>query len=203
MPTPISLIVGLRNDEARYADTRHNAGFWFLDRVCARLHVALRAEKRFGGELARIDHAGRPLYFLAPNSYMNESGRSVAAVVNFYKLPLAEVLIAHDDLDLAPGTVRLKRGGGLGGHNGLRDVVDCIGADNFARVRIGIGHPGSADGVVSYVLKKPSAADREAIDDAIEQAVAHLDNILSGQFELAMNVLHTRSKGDKGPDPEK
>ncbi len=194
MAKPITLVVGLRNFEARYADTRHNAGSWFLDRVCSKLGVSLQPEKRFGGEFARIDFHGRPLLFLAPQCYMNESGRAVAATINFYKVPLPQVLIAHDELDLAPGTVRLKRGGGLGGHNGLRDVVDCLGDNGFARVRIGIGHPGSADKVVSYVLQKPSSDDRNAIDDAIADAVQHIDDILEGNFELAMNVLHTKGK---------
>lgn len=195
MATPISLIVGLRNDGARYTDTRHNAGYWFLQHACARLGVTLNSEKKFGAEFARIDYHGRPLHFLAPQTYMNLSGKPVAAAVNFYKIPLPQVLIAHDDLDLSPGTVRLKRGGGLGGHNGLRDVVDCIGGNGFARVRIGIGHPGSPEQVVSYVLQKPSNTDREQIETAIEQAVQQLDNILKGDFELAMNVLHSR------PDP--
>lgn len=194
MATPISLIVGLRNDGARYCDTRHNAGHWFLERACARLGVTLSSEKKFSGEFARIEYQGRALHFFTPRGYMNESGRPVAAVINFYKIPLPQVLIAHDDLDLAPGSVRLKRGGGLGGHNGLRDIVDCVGGNNFARVRIGIGHPGSAAEVVSYVLQRPGSSDRERIDDAIEQAVQHIDNILAGEFELAMNVLHTKTE---------
>ena len=156
--------------------------------------MSLQPEKRFGGEFARIDYHGRPLLLLAPQCYMNESGRAVAAAINFYKVPLPQLLIAHDELDLAPGTVRLKRGGGLGGHNGLRDVADCLGDNGFARVRIGIGHPGSADKVISYVLQKPSSDDRNAIDDAIADAVQHIDDILEGNFELAMNVLHTKDK---------
>ena len=191
------VLVGLGNPGAGYRDSRHNAGFWCVDLLASRFGGAFRAESRFHGEVARVEIAGRSLILLKPATYMNRSGASVAALARFYRFEPALLLIAHDDLDLPAGTVRLKLGGGHGGHNGLRDLHSHLGSDAYARLRFGIGHPGLAADVVSYVLSRPSAVDRSAIDIAIETAVEQLPSILTGDYARAMNALNRRA-----PSPE-
>ena len=190
----ISLIAGLGNPGPGYAATRHNAGFWFLDALAGRWPLDLRYDNRFHGALANIRISGQRLRVLKPDTFMNRSGAAVAGVARYFDLDPLEVLVVHDDLDLAPGSVRLKTGGGHGGHNGLRDIFSKLGSREFVRLRIGIGHPGNADEVTNYVLQKPSAADRNAIFDAIDRAVERLDELLDGELELAMNVLHRDAK---------
>lgn len=194
----VQLIVGLGNPGAKYDQTRHNAGFWFLDSLARRFHCALNPESRFNGDAGRCDIDGNDCRLLKPMTFMNRSGQPLAALANFFKIPPEAVLVVHDELDLDPGTVRLKRGGGHGGHNGLRDIVNVLGSKDFLRLRVGIGHPGHRDDVVSYVLNKPSSDDRIEIDNAIEEALKQVPRIVSGDLEGAMHALHTRR--DRGGD---
>jgi len=188
--TRISLIVGLGNPGPEYAETRHNAGFRFLDALLAGSSESLRHEARFGADVAKLTVAGQPVWLLAPMEFMNHSGQAVQRFSHFYKIPVGEMLIAHDELDHPPGVVRLKIGGGTGGHNGLTDIVEKLGTPEFARLRIGIGHPGMAAQVVSYVLRKAPPAEQELIDEAIARARSHMDEIVQGQLQKVMNSLH-------------
>lgn len=186
------LVAGLGNTGARYAGTRHNAGFWYADALAARLGASFRSDRKAHGELARTVVGGRDLRLLKPATMMNLSGQAVAAVARFLKIDPGGILVAHDDIDLPPGTVRLKLGGGHGGNNGVRDVATRLGTRDFWRLRIGIGHPGSRDAVIDYVLTRPSPDDRRAIEEAIERAVDETDHLLvEGDVEAAMNALHT------------
>ncbi len=194
MAQGISLIVGLGNPGAEYADTRHNAGFRFLESLLAGTNQTLRPESRFSARAAKLAIAGREVWLLEPQTFMNHSGEAVSKFAHYYKIPVAEILVAHDELDLLPGTVRLKVGGGDGGHNGLSDVTEKMGSADYARLRIGIGHPGSAAQVVSYVLKKASATDQTLIDAAIASAKEHIADIVHGQMQKVMNSLHTQTK---------
>lgn len=188
---PVTLLVGLGNPGPKYADTRHNAGFWLLDALLRRLGGAFRAERKFHGDLARVRLGGRELQMLRPGTYMNHSGRAVAAYAGFFRLTPADILVAHDEIDLPPGTARLKRGGGHGGHNGLRDIASALGSREFARLRIGVGHPGSSDLVVPYVLSNPGKAERAAIDAAIDHAAEALPWLLEGEWDRAFQALHS------------
>jgi len=188
--THISLIVGLGNPGPEYAETRHNAGFRFLDALLSGSGQQLKHEARFGGDIAKINIAGRSIWLLAPMEFMNHSGQAVQRFSHFYKIPAGEILAAYDELDLPPGTVRLKVGGGSGGHNGLTDVIEKLGSPEFARLRIGIGHPGTAAQVVSYVLRKAPPAEQELIDEAIARARSHIDDIVQGKHQSVMNSLH-------------
>ncbi|BCO32861.1 peptidyl-tRNA hydrolase [Thiohalobacter sp. COW1] len=194
----VALIVGLGNPGAKYDQTRHNAGFWFLDGLARRFHCTLNPENRFQGEAGRCDIDGADCRLLKPTTFMNRSGQSVAALAGFFKIPPEAILVVHDELDLEPGTVRLKRGGGHGGHNGLRDLIGALGSREFLRLRVGIGHPGHRDDVVNYVLNKPSSDDRIAIDAAIESALLEVPRIVNGDLEAAMNALHRRPSGGDG-----
>ncbi len=185
----IRLVVGLGNPGPEYRDTRHNAGFWLVDELSEMLRAPLRDEPRFFGSHARARSAGEAVSLLEPGCFMNRSGQSVGACAGFYKIPPDEILVVHDELDLPPGAVRLKRGGGHGGHNGLRDITRVIGAD-FHRLRVGIGHPGSADRVTPWVLGRPTADDERHIRGAIGRALQCLPDILRGEFQRAMNSLH-------------
>jgi PTH1 family peptidyl-tRNA hydrolase len=188
----ISLIVGLGNPGPEYAETRHNAGFRFLERLLASTGVTLRLESRFAGLCGRLTVSGHDVWLLAPQTFMNHSGESVAKLAQFYKIPPAAILVAHDELDLPPGAVRLKVGGGDGGHNGLKDITEKLGTGEYARLRIGIGHPGAAHLVTGYVLKRAPAAEQELIDLAIDRAREHLADIVHGQMQKVMNALHTK-----------
>jgi PTH1 family peptidyl-tRNA hydrolase len=189
----ISLIVGLGNPGPEYAETRHNAGFRFLDALLSGSNVSLRRESRFTGDVARYVIDGKELWLLAPQTFMNKSGESVAKFANYYKIPAAEILVAYDEIDLPVGTVRLKVGGGTAGHNGLTDVVEKLGSPECARLRIGVGHPGSAAQVVSYVLKRPPASEQKLIDDSIARARGQLPDVIRGEFQKAMNALHAQN----------
>ncbi len=193
MSNSIRLLVGLGNPDPRDARTRHNAGFWFAEAVASRWGANFRSHSSFFGDLADCQVDGQRLRLLKPTTYMNNSGRSVAALANFYKLENDEILIAHDEIDLTPGTVRLKQGGGHGGHNGLRDIIPQLGGPDFARLRIGVGHPGNKSAVVGYVLKAAPADEQRAIDDAVALAVDHFPDIVAGKFAAAMNSLHRKS----------
>jgi PTH1 family peptidyl-tRNA hydrolase len=188
----IQLVVGLQNPGATYARTRHNAGAWFATALARQLGATFKSQKNFHGEVAKAELNGQAFYILLPDTFMNHSGRAVRSVCQFYKLPPESVLVAHDELDLPAGVVRLKTGGGHGGHNGLRDLIAHAGGPNFHRLRLGIGHPGHKDLVLDYVLGTPSAADRQAIDNAVGDAVDAMGSILSGQFSAAKLALHTK-----------
>jgi len=201
LSNPIRLLVGLGNPDPRDATTRHNAGFWFADAVASRWGGSFRSQSSFFGEVADCQVDGQRLRLLKPMTYMNNSGRSVAALANFCRLESDEILIAHDEIDLPPGTVRLKRGGGHGGHNGLRDILPQLGSPDFARLRIGVGHPGDKNAVVGYVLKAAPAQEQHAIDAAVAVALQHFPDIVAGNFAAVMNSLHTKSPPpDSGDD---
>ncbi len=191
MSSRIELVVGLGNPGARYQGTRHNAGFWLLDRLAADVRAELRAEAKFRADVCKTPITGHDVWFARPTGFMNCSGEAVGAIARFYKIPVENILIAHDELDLPPGTARLKRGGGHGGHNGLRDIIDHLGGNDFVRLRIGIGHPGSADLVTDYVLGPPSGDDRKGIDDAITAALPVMPLLFGGELQKAMHRLHT------------
>jgi peptidyl-tRNA hydrolase, PTH1 family len=189
--TALSIVVGLGNPGPEHRLTRHNAGFWFVDAL-ARAHGAqFRSHSRYQGEVTRVEVEGRELTLLKPQTYMNRSGISVRSLVDYTKAPLAEVLIVHDELDLPPGTARLKFGGGHGGHNGLRDTITHCGAD-FWRLRIGIGHPGDRDQVIDYVLQRAVPADEEAIVASIGASLEALPVLVRDGAEKAMKLLHTQ-----------
>ena len=189
--TAIQLVAGLGNPGAKYEQTRHNAGFWFVDEVARQCSTPFRPESKYKSEVARCTLEGREFRLQKPMDFMNRSGLPVASLAGFYRIPRAAVLIVHDDLDLPVGTVKLKKGGGHGGHNGLRDLIPHLGGKDFLRLRIGIGHPGHRDDVVGYVLKAASRDDRMAIDRAINDAVDVLPELVAGNIEAAMKDLHT------------
>lgn len=192
MSSSVQLIVGLGNPGPKYEQTRHNVGFAFVDEL-ARAHGALlKLENKFHGEAGKVSLAGRDVWLLKPNTFMNLSGKSVAALANFYKIAPESVLVVHDELDIPAGALRLKQGGGHGGHNGLRDIISQLGSKEFFRLRIGIDHPGNSRDVSNYVLSKAAPDDQRLIDDAISDALRELPNILAGEWQKAMNHLHSR-----------
>ena len=188
---PLKLIVGLGNPGTEYARTRHNAGFHFADELAARHGATFRSEPRHRAELARTRIAETEVWLLKPMSYMNHSGDPVRSVASFYKVPPEAILVAYDELDFPAGIVRLKRGGGAAGHNGMRDVIAQMG-DAFWRLRIGIGHPGDRAQVLDYVLGRPSAADAALIEDALLAAADMLPVMVAEGAQIAMNRLHSR-----------
>jgi PTH1 family peptidyl-tRNA hydrolase len=187
----IRLIVGLGNPEADYGDTRHNAGFWFLDLLAIHLSQSFRYEKRFNADEAKFRPGGKDVILLKPQTFMNRSGQSVGAVMRFYKMRSEQILVVHDELDLEPGDNRLKQGGGHGGHNGLRDTISHLGNRDFFRLRVGIGHPGDRDQVTSYVLHRPSAQDKELIQAANQRTLEVMPLLFEGRIDKAMQALHT------------
>ncbi len=188
---PLTLIVGLGNPGPTYARTRHNAGFELVDELARRTGVSLRHESRHQGELARASIGGTDVWLLKPMTYMNLSGQSVRSVAGFYRIPPQSILVAHDELDFPPGVIRLKEGGGAGGHNGLRDIMAQLG-DGFWRLRIGIGHPGDRDAVLDYVLGRPPAAEAALIRETVLAAADAVPVMLSDGAQKAMNHLHAR-----------
>ena len=192
MNASYQLLVGLGNPGARYEATRHNAGAWLLERVARRHAAGFRSSPRCFGSIADADIEGTRIRLFRPHTFMNHSGRAVAAVAGFYKVPVERILVAHDEIDLPAGAVRLKRGGGHGGHNGLRDVVPQLAGSGFSRIRIGVGHPGHKDRVVGHVLDRPPPAERSEIEEAIERVVDDIARIVTGDLEGAMNTLHRR-----------
>ncbi|HET8693002.1 MAG TPA: aminoacyl-tRNA hydrolase [Steroidobacteraceae bacterium] len=187
---PLQLVVGLGNPGDEHEDTRHNAGFWFVDELARRHDCRLKPERRYNGQAGKPSIAGVPLWLLKPMGYMNRSGQSVRAFCEYLQVPSEQVLVVHDELDLPVGTVRLKRAGGAGGHNGLKDVIAHLGED-FWRIRLGIGHPGHRDEVIGYVLERPSPVDERLMREAIELAVAEFPRLLTEGAEKMMNRLHT------------
>jgi peptidyl-tRNA hydrolase, PTH1 family len=191
------LIAGLGNPGPDYSETRHNAGFRFVDACARKFGATLSPERRFFGEIGRMRHGAQDVWLLKPLIFMNRSGQAVAALAHFYKIGSPEVLVVHDDLDLLPGEIRLKLGGGDGGHNGLKDIVAQLGRNDFWRLRLGIGHPrslGLAQEVVDFVLHRPRQKEQEAIDGALTRSLNELPRILQGDFPAAMQHLHTKAQ---------
>ena len=185
----LTLLVGLGNPGPEYSKTRHNAGFWFLDKVACYYGASFTWQERFGGWVAKLHHRGEVCHLLKPGLFMNRSGGPVASYCRFYKIPPPHVLVAHDELDFAPGIVKLKKNGGHGGHNGLRSIIDRLGDRSFIRLRIGIGRPTRGD-VSSYVLSKPSPEEEKEILCGIERAVECLPVLMEEGVDKAMNLLH-------------
>jgi peptidyl-tRNA hydrolase, PTH1 family len=191
-PLDIQLFVGLGNPGTQYAKTRHNAGFWWIDQIASDKACRLANEAKFHGEAGRFRVTEHEAWLLKPQTFMNASGRSVAALANFYKIPPQSILVIHDELDLPAGSVKLKKGGGHGGHNGLKDISTALGTNDFWRLRIGIDHPGDRNQVVSYVLNPPTKDEQRLIDEAIDKSSLILPQLLEGQLEAAMLKLHTK-----------
>ena len=199
--TPPALIVGLGNPGSEYEDTRHNVGFWFVDRLAADLRVPLAAQGRFFGRIGRQED----LWLLEPTTYMNRSGQAVAALARFYRIAPEEILVVHDDLDLAPGAIRMKQGGGNGGHNGLKDIQAHLATPDFWRLRLGIGHPGDRNEVIDYVLRAPRREERELIEQALDRCLLAWPKLRAGDYAAAQRALHgkavqpTQEKGTSTP----
>ncbi len=192
MTTYLTAIAGLGNPEERHARTLHNAGFWFVDELARRAGVEFRYEKRFDAEICRIHLSDNDVWLIKPQSYMNLSGGPVRGVLEYYRLAVSDLLVAHDEIDLPPGTVRLKKGGGHGGHNGLRDIIKHTGSD-FMRLRIGVGHPGHKDLVTDYVLKRASAEVEQDMLHNIDDAADVVPTLVEDGIEAAMTRLHTKT----------
>ncbi len=199
----IRLFVGLGNPGPEYEATRHNAGFWWLDALAAKLGARLVPESSYRALAARVNTAGGPVWLLEPMQYMNRSGFSVATLARFYKIAPEEILVVHDELDLLPGQVKIKQGGSAAGHNGLKDIHAQLGTLDFWRLRLGIGHPGVKAEVVNWVLKRPSPDDREAIEKAIEKSLGAADCLLAGQMDRALQIIHAQPQRPKPPRPPK
>ncbi|AXF58834.1 aminoacyl-tRNA hydrolase [Bacillus amyloliquefaciens] len=187
----IKLIVGLANPGAEYAATRHNAGAWYVDLLAERLRSPLREEPKFYGFTSRVNLAGADVRLLVPTTFMNLSGKAVAAMATFYRINPDEILVAHDELDLPPGVAKFKLGGGHGGHNGLKDIISKLGNNpNFHRLRVGIGHPGDKNKVVGFVLGKPPVSEQKLIDEAVDEAARCTEIWLQDGLTKATNRLH-------------
>jgi PTH1 family peptidyl-tRNA hydrolase len=185
------MVAGLGNPEARYERTLHNAGFWFVDEMARRFSGQFRYEKRFDADICKVSVGGADVWLIKPQSYMNLSGGPVRGMLDYYRLSADQLLVAHDEIDLPPGTVRLKKGGGHGGHNGLRDVIKHCGA-NFMRLRLGVGHPGHKDQVTAYVLKSASSDVEAAINRNVDEAADVMPLLVEDGLEAAMKKLHTK-----------
>jgi PTH1 family peptidyl-tRNA hydrolase len=198
----IRLFVGLGNPGSEYEATRHNAGFWWIDVLARELGARLVPESRYQGLVARVNGKaadGGPLWLLEPMTFMNRSGVSVAGLARFFKIEPAQILVVHDELDLQPGQAKLKQGGSVAGHNGLKDIHGMLGTLDFWRLRLGIGHPGVKAEVVNYVLKRPSAEHREAIDKAIEQSLKAVPLLIAGDMDKALARIHAGAQRPKPP----
>jgi len=194
--TRLKLIVGLGNPGSEHIQTRHNAGFWFLDSLAERLSLNFVLDKKFQSEICRYQNDNFDCLLCKPQTYMNDSGKAVQALIKFYKIPVNKILIVHDEIDLDVGNLRFKIGGGHGGNNGVRDIIEKVGDTNFSRLRIGIGHPGSVDKVVSYVLNKPNNNDTENILSGISIIIDEYQNLFQGKIEELMNKNNKRNKKD-------
>ncbi len=194
----IKLFVGLGNPGPEYESTRHNAGFWWLDAVARELKTSLVMDKSYHGLVGRASVNGQAVWLLEPQTFMNLCGKSVAALARFFKIQPQEILVAHDELDIAPGEAKLKLGGSHAGHNGLRDIHAQLGTDDYWRLRLGVGHPGIKSEVIHWVLKKPSLDHRIAIDQTIDRALKALPNLLAGEMDKATMLIHT----SKPPRPK-
>ncbi len=189
---PIKLIVGLGNPGVKYAQTRHNVGFAYIDALCDKYKFTIKENKKFLGIAGKININEQDVWLLKPETYMNHSGRAVASLANFYKILPEEILVIYDELDLPVGTAKIKKGGGHGGHNGLRDIIAMIGCKDFYRIRLGIGHPGHKSKVVSWVLNRATIDEEISIDLAINKSLNIIEDLLNGHLERAMKNLHTK-----------
>lgn len=196
----MKLVVGLGNPGRKYEGTRHNAGFWLVERFAAETHTVLRKDPKFQALVGRHEPSGA--WLLLPQSYMNSSGRPIQMLASFFKIAPAEILVAHDELDFAPGVSRIKQGGGIAGHNGLKDISGRLGSHEYWRLRIGIGHPGDQQGVTDFVLHKPTQEERAAIDAAIGRALEVLPLALAGDLQGAMLKLHTQEAAEQAERPK-
>jgi PTH1 family peptidyl-tRNA hydrolase len=194
----IRLFVGLGNPGPDYEDTRHNAGFWWIDALAREFKTSLVMDKSYHGMIARVSMQGQPVWLLKPMTFMNLSGKSVASLANFFKIPPQDMLVAHDELDIAPGEAKIKLGGSHAGHNGLRDIHAQLGTDQYWRLRLGVGHPGNKAEVINWVLKKPSPDHRIAIEQTINRALKALPQFLAGDMDQATRLVHT----SKPPRPK-
>jgi PTH1 family peptidyl-tRNA hydrolase len=194
--TQLSIIAGLGNPEEKYERTLHNAGFWFVDAVARKYGGDFRYEKKFDAECCKVSISGSDIWLLKPQSYMNQSGGPVRAALDYYRLNAKHLLVAHDEIDLPPGTVRLKQGGGHGGHNGIRDVMQHCGKD-FMRLRIGVGHPGEKDKVTGYVLKRASTSIAAAVEKNVDDALDVMPLLIEGGLNAAMKALHTKPSSEE------
>ena len=198
----IRLLVGLGNPGPEYESTRHNAGFWWLDATARALRARLAPERSYHGLVARVTRPGGPLWLLEPMTYMNLSGKAVAALARFFKIEPSEILVAHDELDLQPGQLKLKLGGSPAGHNGLKDIHAQLGTPDYWRLRLGIGHPGVKSEVINYVLRKPTPDEREAIERGIALSLTALDLLLEGEMQRATMKIHAKPPRPKPVRPE-
>lgn len=194
MSSAIKLIVGLGNPGPEHLLTRHNAGFWFIDLLARQYELVFRSETKFHSEVCRLSLSGHDCLICKPTTFMNRSGQAVQSITNFYKIPLSEILVVHDEIDLETGVIRFKQGGGHGGHNGLRDIIEKTGGNEFNRLRIGVGHPGSSNEVINYVLGKASTDDQELIMQGIANVMDFIPQILAGDFQKVMHKLHSSEK---------
>lgn len=199
MSLPVKLIVGLGNPGPDYLMTRHNAGFWFVDALANKLSLSFSQDKKSQSELCRYQSGSTDCWICKPQTYMNESGLTVQALCSYYKIPLEHVLVAHDEIDLLPGTTRLKQGGGHGGHNGLRDIIQRTGNKDFMRLRIGVGHPGSKDKVVPFVLGRPSAKEEDLILDSLSLTLDKSDQLFGDKLNKLMTELNKKNKPEADP----
>jgi peptidyl-tRNA hydrolase, PTH1 family len=197
----IRLFVGLGNPGTEYEGTRHNAGFAYIDELARQLKVSLAMERTYFGFAGRANLATGPVWLLQPQTYMNLSGKSVAALARFFKIPPQEILVAHDELDIAAGHIKIKQGGGHAGHNGLRDIHAQLGAPDYWRLRLGIGHPGDKADVAAYVLRKPPATERTLIEQSISKALEATNALLSGDMTKATHLIHAGEQRVKPPRP--
>lgn len=184
-------MVCLGNPGNEYTETRHNAGFWFADRLARQYETDFHNESRFNAHLSRIQTPDMDFWVCKPQLFMNRSGSSVQTIISFYKFPLDQILVVHDEIDLEPGIIRLKDGGGHGGNNGVRDIIAQMGSNHFLRLRIGVGHPGEKDRVTDHVLGRPSADEKALIDDAVEKGLTVVPLIAKGNLSQAMHTLHS------------
>jgi PTH1 family peptidyl-tRNA hydrolase len=202
----IKLFVGLGNPGFEYQGTRHNAGFWWIDALAEQLKVSLQPEAKLQALMARTQLKGETIWLLAPQTFMNLSGKSVAGLAKFFKIAPENILVVHDELDVAPGEAKLKKGGSHAGHNGLRDIHAQLGSDQYWRLRLGIGHPGDKAEVVNWVLKKPAPDQREAIHACIDRTLKAVPDLLAGEMDKATRLIHTHKKPHKttaNPEPQK
>ena len=202
----IKLFVGLGNPGFEYQGTRHNAGFWWIDALAEQLKVSLQPDAKLQALMARTQIKGETLWLLAPQTFMNLSGKSVAGLAKFFKIAPENILVVHDELDVTPGEAKLKKGGSHAGHNGLRDIHAQLGSDQYWRLRLGIGHPGDKAEVVNWVLKKPAPDQREAIHACIDRTLKAVPDLLAGEMDKATRLIHTHKKPHKtaaNPEPQK
>ncbi len=191
MSKPIRIIAGLGNPEEKYERTLHNAGFWFVDELARKYGGSFRYEKKFDADYCRVNLHGEDVWLVKPQSYMNCSGQPIRGMLDYYRLRTNQLLVAHDEIDLPPGTVRLKEGGGHGGHNGLRDIIKHCG-NEFLRLRLGVGHPGEKHKVTNYVLKRGSSDVESAVERNIDDAIDVMPEVVDGNVSAAMKKLHTK-----------